>query len=559
MKWTAQNVLERGQRAFDKMGNVLFLWQAIAEMFYPERADFTAMRPVGDEQYIDIFDEEAMLLRRDLANQIGAMLRPRGRDWFFAKAYPRYLNKLPPVQQWCEDATTAQRDVIYANGANFTNAMSQSDNDYVAFGHSIVTHTYNKSRSGLIFTCLHPRDCATVANSDGVTDEMHEKMPRMSLQTIKEMGFRIPESLQRRYKDNPLEEYEIRRCVYPLARYTEIEGVRPMPPDARFAVMYTCVTTQEELVPESGQPLYFRTWPYLVRRWSNVSGESFGRSPCTSVALATSRTLNQAGLSIIESLQKLVDPPLVAPMGLDEIKIYAGGINYYDPQYNYGSNGPVHAIEVGRPDFGMEYADERRKFMARAFLQNLIRFPELTKEMTRYEAQKIWDQGMRDAAPIFEPMENENGQLMEGVFERIYLAHGPGKSGGFAPPPEELQNAEIKFEFETPLSEAYRRMAFDKAVETTDYQEKRASVGDTSVGDMIDADEMNRDALEAIGKAKWLLPPEEVAARREQRQQQELMAQLADKAIEASKAGLLPKAPPQAGAGAPAQGAPSGG
>src|SRR5262245_10574983 len=140
-KWTASDIVDRGDRAFARQGNWQQLCQAIAELFYPERADFTVTCVPGDERYWDIFDEEPMILRRDLANQIGAQMRPRGREWFKARAYPRHLNESHNVRIWCEQATEITRDVIYASETNFTRAFNQSDNDYVAFGTSIMTHT----------------------------------------------------------------------------------------------------------------------------------------------------------------------------------------------------------------------------------------------------------------------------------------------------------------------------------------------------------------------------------------------------------------------------------
>lgn len=509
------------------------LCQSIAEIFYPERADFTSRVSMGDERYWDIFDEEPMILRRDLANQIGAMLRPRGKDWFMAKAYPRQLNDNETVRAWCEGATQTMRDVVYASNTNFTRAMNQSDNDYVAFGTAIVTHTYNRDRTGLTFTCLHPRDCAWEENSDGIIDVMHERM-RMTMANVDQLGFEIPQEWQERYEKDPQQEVEIRRCVYPVEYVARIDGMAKPPASARFAVAYLAQDVQRELKSKSGARPYFRTWPYLVRRWMSVSGEPFGRSPCTSVALATGRTLNQAQLSVIESLEKLVNPPLMAPDDgiVGEVQIRANGITFYDPMLDYGSRKPIEALEVGRPDFGMEYTRDRQAFLARAFLQNLIQFPQIDKEMTAYEASKLWDQYMRNAAPVFEPMEAENSQLMEGVFERIYDADGPGKTGGFEEPPEELFGAEIKFEFETPLSEAHRRLKVEKAMEANGYIAQRMGTNPAIV-DLIDQDEMDREALKAILPAKAIRKLEDVEASREDRAEREAMQQAATLALEA--------------------------
>ena len=533
MKWGVGDVISRGDRAFSKFAPMYMLWQAIAEIFYPERADFTSKAPPGDERYWDVFDEEPMLLRRNLANQIGAMIRPRGRDWFMCKAYPRHLNDDDEVRIWCEDASRVMREVVYSSGSNFSRAFSESDNDYVAFGTSIVTHTYNHNKSGLLFKCLHPRDCAWNEHADGSMD-FHEKMT-ISLSQLDEMGMVIPNELIKAYNEDPHQEIEVRRCTYPVARY----GGVGLPKDAKFAVMYVAHGVRAELKPKSGQPSFFRTWPYLVRRWQTVSGEPAGRSPCTSVSLATGRTLNQAQLAIIESLEKLVNPPLLAPDDgiAGEIQIRANGVTYYDATLNYGSRNPVTALEVGRPDFGMEYAVERRTFLARAFLQNLLSFPQIDKQMTAFEADKIYQQYMRDAAPIFEPMEAENGELMEAVFERIYDADGPTKSGGFADPPDVLLEGEVKFEFETPLSSAYRRMKFEQAREANAYIAERVQLN-PGIVDLIDHDEMDREALKALVPQSWVRREEDVEATREQKQQEQLMQVAAQLALQAANAGV---------------------
>lgn len=550
--WSAQEIIRRGDLAFSRFEPMHQLWQAIAEMFYPERADFTSKAPAGDERYWDVFDEEPMLLRRNLANQIGAMIRPRGRDWFACKAFPRHLNDSDDVRIWCEDATLVMREVIYSSGTNFSRAMAESDNDYVAFGTSIVTHTYNHDRTGLLFKCLHPRDCAWNEHADGSMD-MHEKM-RVSLSQLDEMGFVIPSELVKAFNEDRHQEIEVRRCTYPIARY----GGKNMPRDAKYAVMYVAHAVREELRPKAETPTFFRTWPYLVREWMKVSGEPAGRSPCTSVALATARTLNQAQLAIIESLEKLVNPPLLAPDDgiAGEIQIRANGITYYDPSLDYGSRNPVTSLEVGRPDFGMEYAAERRQYLARAFLQNLITFPQIDKAMTAFEVDKIYQQYMRDAAPVFEPMEAENGELMEGVFERIYDADGPGKSGGFAEPPEVLIGAEVKFEFETPLSSAYRRMKYEKAVEASQYLATRIQMN-PGVVDLVDQDEMDREALAAIVPQTWVRKQEDVDTVRQQKQEEQAQQMAINMALQAAGGAItgdaknvpqLPSPDPLAGA-----------
>lgn len=542
-RWTVEDVLLRARKAFSNNDGMNRLCQAIAEYFYPERADFITTNTPGEERYYEIFDEEPMLLRRNLANQIGALIRPRGREWFKCKAKPSALNKQDPVRIWCEQATKITRDVIYSPNANFTATMTASDNDYVAFGVSIVTHTYNSARNGLLFNVLHPRDCAWYKNIDGQIDEFYEKLKHSLLQ-LDQMGLTLPKDLAKELKDDPHKEIEIIRCVYPV-RYFQGTG---MPREAKYAVMYISPTYNEELKPKSGVQPYFRTFPYWVREWMNVSGEPRGRSPCTSVALATARGLNQTALSIIEGLEKLVSPPLIAPDDgiAGEVQLRANGITFYDPTLEFGSRSPIEALPVGRPDFGMAYAEDRKQFLARAFLQNIINFPQVTKEMTAYEAGRLWEQYMRDASPVFEPMEADNGRLMEPVFERIYDAEGPTKTGGYPPPPEELWEAQVDFEFETPLSAAYARIEFEKAMEATQYIAARVQIN-PGIVDIIDHDAMDRAALTAIVPQSWVRNEDDVDRERSDREERAAQIMAANMAIQkgAVDGGTDPGSAPQ--------------
>lgn len=46
---TPKALRELAGNLFDKRGPLMSLWQEIAEQFYPERADFTTTRSVGED------------------------------------------------------------------------------------------------------------------------------------------------------------------------------------------------------------------------------------------------------------------------------------------------------------------------------------------------------------------------------------------------------------------------------------------------------------------------------------------------------------------------------
>ena len=143
------------------------------------------------------------------------------------------------------------------------------------------------------------------------------------------------------------------------------------------------------------------------------------------------------------------------------------------------------------------------------------------------------------SSPVFEPLEADNGRLMEPVFERIYDADGPSKSGAYPPPPEELWEAEVKFEFETPLSAAYARIEFEQAVEVSQYMAARAQIN-PGVVDLVDHDAMDRSAIKAIAPQAWIRNEDDVERERNDREEQAVQRERADARQED---GLVPVAP----------------
>ena len=271
VKPPTQGLQERGQKA-KKMGDQAFsaqavflpLWQAQAEIFYPERADFTMTYSAADERYEGIYTAEPQLLRRDMANNLGAMIRPRGRDWFRAAARPGRIMDDDDAKRWCEQASKTMRNIIYSPQARFTKALGASDHDYVTFGHAVIAHPYNANQTGILFQCLHPRDCAYVRNSEGVVDTMYQKM-KLSLRTMVSMfgADRLPKEWRDRLTDHPEEKHTIMRCVHPIAEDEYGPDERRIKA-AKFTSLYVACSTREEATLGEG---FFLSFPFTVREW----------------------------------------------------------------------------------------------------------------------------------------------------------------------------------------------------------------------------------------------------------------------------------------------------
>lgn len=536
MQMRGDKARKMAEAAFKKQAVYAPLRQAQAEIFYPERADFTMTYTDAAERYDGLATSEPSMMRQSMAQRLGAMMRPRGKHWFRVQAFPERIMEDDDAKRWCEDATNTMRNIVYSPSANFTKAMGESDHDYVTFGNAVIAHPYNTDQTGLIFTCLHLNDCAWSKNADGKVDTMHNRMRLTLRQIVQLFGL---DALPREWRDEWNQgHYEVKkqlyRSVYPIGEGDFAPSERIMR-TAQFHACYTAIDVDKDGTLATRQ---FKSFPFTVREWMSVSQDDYARSPCTSVALADGRTLNSAEADLLTGIELKVRAPLVARKSALEgpLALQAGSVTFVNDYEESKQGAPVRPIDVGEPRYGMEYVERTSERIARAFFENLLTLPE--GEMTAYEVSERIEMYVRDAAPVFEPMEAENAMLMDSVFVRAMDKGAFGEvypDGSIEGLPEALSEADIRFEFETPLSEALKKLKasqFDQlvgratALISSQHPEAIAALDNT------DWDEAWRDAMDGAAPAKWQKKKDQVEAIRAQRAAQMEQAKAEEQAMQ---------------------------
>jgi hypothetical protein len=137
-------------KLFSKRITYMSLLQELGEHFYPERADFTIRRTHGTEMMGDLMTSYPVLVRRDLGDQIGQMLRPTAKEWF--KIVPRG-GETPDneAKKWLEEMSRRMRLAMYAKPALFNKMAKQGDHDYASFGNLVFSCRPNKAGSNLLY------------------------------------------------------------------------------------------------------------------------------------------------------------------------------------------------------------------------------------------------------------------------------------------------------------------------------------------------------------------------------------------------------------------------
>ena len=330
----------------------------------------------------------------------------------------------------------------------------------------------------------------------------------------------VPQTVKDALAKEPNRKINVRRFIAPVEEY---EFDKPLRNKARFAVASVYVDIENDCVLEE-VPL--RVDPYCIDRWVTISGSQYAYSPAAVYGLPDARMLQQMALTILEAGQKATDPPLkaVAEAITGGVNTGAGMVTWVDPDYDERT-GPVLEHLIQSYD-GLQYGAAREEkvegTLDAIFFLNQIRMPQITKDMTAYESQKVYEEFVRSSLPLLEPVETErNGHLCAVAFEQYQCMRLFGRPENM---PRILSGQEIRFEFDTPLKAAAEQAKVFKFSQVGDIVAKAMQVDSTAVME-IDIHKGYRDAVTASGGAEWLFPEAVVKKHLAQQKQQAAAAQ----------------------------------
>ncbi|GJD92925.1 portal protein [Methylobacterium iners] len=554
MKQRVKELRGQGDSLFAQRAPLMSLWQEIAENFFPQRADFTRDRAVGEEFARGLMTGAPVLAHRELADQFAAMLRPRGKNWFGMTVEDDRIANDVQSKAWLEAKANTMRRIMYDRQSGFTWATKEADQDFAAFGQTVMSQELNANGNGILYRTWHIKDCAWAENAMRQVDTMHRvwKIPARSVRKM------FPKTYDRKIdeicKTDPHRLIPLRDIVIPFDEYdyTDKAALRRA---AKFPFMRIYIDCEHETVLEE-TPI--RRNVFSVPRWATVSGSQYAHSPATVVGLADARLLQKITLTLLEAGEKAVNPAMVAVADMVQggVNTYAGGVTWVDADYDERKGEALRVLGEGKGQlaFGADMADRYESLIKRAFYLDRINLPPAGGAMTATEVRTRVEEFIRAALPLFEPMEIEyNGALAEETFN---LALENGAFGNLMDMPQGLRGQEIKFTFESPLEQAKTR---DKATAFLEAGQLLAAATQIDPQAFVEMDVRTafRDALEgAQVPAKWITPDDQAQQVRASLQQQQQAAQAAqevggaaqvattvgDAALRLQEAGLVPQA-----------------
>ena len=516
-----KDLIERGMLLFSERQAITTLWQELAENFYPQRADFTINRYIGEEFAEHLHSSYPIIVHRDLSTSFAAMLRPRAKPWFEVSVDDDgALGK--EAKMWLQWATKRQRAAMYDRRAQFIRATSEGDGDFALTGQCCISRdiVHSAQVPHLLYRCWHLRDVAWSEKADGAIGEIYVKW-KPTVKQLKEMNMTLHHNIEKRRVNESLSKVDCMRLVVSTDIYQGQSGEGNGYP---WMLVYLDIENMH-LMGEHPVMSHGFTLP----RWQTVSGSQYAYSPAAVAGLPDARLLQAMSLTLLEAGEMSVRPPMLAVQDAlrSDVQLYSGGITWFDADYDERLGEALRPLSQDRQGLprGYEERSHQMAMLAEAFYINKLTLPAPETDMTAFETSQRVQEYVRAALPLFEPMEHEyNGQLCEDTFDGLM---GSGYFGAEQDMPRELRGRDVHFKFVSPLHDLIERQEASTFLESQDLIE-RALATDPSASVVMSTSSALTAALEGIGvEAKHLRSEDEIAeileANAEQAQLEEQM------------------------------------
>lgn len=520
MDQRVKSLVEQGNRLFEKRGNLLSMWQDIAENYYVERADFTASRNLGDTFADHLTTSYPLLVRRDLGNSLSAMLRPKETNWFNLKT-TREEREDKAAREWLEWATGVQKRAMYDRATQFVRATKEGDHDFATFGQCVISVELDRRTMTLLYRCWHLRDVAWRENYAGKIDTIHRNWKPEACDLVALFGKNVHPKVKDLVENDggkaKYQEVECRHVIIPADQY---EGKWRTP----YVSLHIDVDN-EHVMEATG------SWGthYVIPRWQTVSGSQYAYSPAVVACMPDGRLLQAITLSLLEASEKASNPPMIGVQEAirGDVDLQAGGYTPVDADYDERLGEVLRPItqDFSGIRFGIEMSDRVAALIKEAFYLNQISpVPRTNKEMTAFEVAQHMQDYIRKALPLFEPMEQDyNGALCDATFDILLRNHA---FGDLRELPKSLSGADITFRFVSPLHDVEERKKANL------FLESRGLVVAAAETDPVSATMLNtrtalRDALKGLGTPEaWTRADEEMQAIERAMQEKQAAAEM---------------------------------
>lgn len=447
-------------------------WQDCADYILPNKNDIERTRVPGEKVNRNLLDNTALHSNVMLAGFLHGILTNPNSQFFELSTGNDDIDSRDDVRVWLQKTADILLNII--NSSNFQTEVHELYIDLGCFGTSIMSIEEDED-TVVRFSARPIRNSFIEEDSRGRINQVYRCFEYNIWQIIQEFGEEVigkSRLLQKAMSGKDKRKFKIQHAVYPK----DLKKTNSALP---WVSQYALAEEKINL-KISG----FRSFPYVVPRWSKTPGEKYGRSPGMD-ALPEIKTLNIMVETVIKGAQKVVDPPLQAPddgfVGTT-IRTRPGAINYY--RAGSSPNDRITPIyNDARIDFGFQAVEEKRQRIRDAFFIDQLRLRQGTPQMTATEVEARVEEALRFMGPVLGRMQSE---LLRPLIDRVFEI--ADRLGLIPPAPAILKNKDLNVQYSSPIARTQRQNEARNILRTVE-QARPFIAADPSVLDFIDGDQ----------------------------------------------------------------------
>ncbi len=440
---------ERRLNALDRERTTWFAhWRELSDNIMPRRGNFLG-RPFrsaerGGRRNGRLLDATAMLAARTLASGLMAGLTSPARPWFTLGLGTPALSAVPEVRAWLDDVAARMMRTIARS--NLYNALAIAYEELAVFGTAAVL-VLEDDRDLVRAYPLSTGEYWLAASERLTVNTLYRSLAMTSAQLVERFGRdAVSAPVRERWDRGEWDhEVEVVHCIEPNPEAAPADGFhRPRHRMSYRSVWYEKTGAGDAVLDVGG----FEEFPALCPRWHLSGNDVYGRSPGMD-ALPDARSLQIMQLRFAETLDKMVNPPMVASPQLKGQRAASSpaAITYVADTEGVGFK-PAYQIKPPLAEFGAAIRD-RQQAVRQAFHADLFLMATELKEVR--SATEIAERRAEKLVMLGPVLERLHDDLLEPLIGRVFQIMG--RAGHIPPPPfPELDGQRLQPEYVSPLN-----------------------------------------------------------------------------------------------------------
>lgn len=508
----------------ERMSNWDAEWKDIADNILPRRGRFFASEANngtrGAERKRRIINSKPTVAARTLRALMTSGMASPARRWFLGAVSDESLKEVQAVKDWAFETEVVIRDTL--KKSNIYQCLDNVLGDLGSFGTTAlyVEDDLESTIRGYVF----PIGSYVLANNARLRpDTIFREVMMTVRQLVRQFGEeKCSAKVKKDYAEKRFDvQHKVTHLICPNEDY---DPQRIGPAGMKFkSVWYETESVgdvEDVFLREGG----YSEAPVMTPRW-NVTGEDVYGSDCPGMeALGDAKVLQLVCRREEQAFDLVVKPPMVAPTSLIGMRssTIAGSITHVDTLQGGTKFEPAVTVNAQALSAFAAKVQRLEASVEQAYYADLaLMFQRLSQgQMTATEINARQQEQMLLLGSVMERSEEE---LLRPLLYRTFMILW--RNGKIPTPPEQLQGAELKFDFVSIMSQA------QKLLGTANLERLMGLVGNIAsvfgdVIDKIDADQVVDEYADMLAvQPSVVRSDDEVAKIREARAQQQAQKQ----------------------------------